>query len=148
MRQGIPLFAQTLSVGPLAYPPTPTAARGLNWLTILRAMRSLFHILKSTTMFFSRCLRSNPQMGRPLISYPAAGTRCNSRAVAPTSNPQNPRHTVAAMPKTHRSASIPPPFCPQKTFFVLAKNRYCTQNTQHYIGLQQYFLHIIQAYFC
>ena len=29
-------------------------------------------------MFFNKCLRSKPQIGNPLISYPAAGTRCIS----------------------------------------------------------------------
>ena len=78
MRQGIPLAAHMLRVGPLANPPTPTAAMGRNSLMIRLAIRSLFHILNSTTTFFSRCFLSKPQIGSPLISYPAAGTRCIS----------------------------------------------------------------------
>ncbi|CUP81904.1 Uncharacterised protein [Segatella copri] len=35
---------------------------------ILFAMCWLFHILKSTAMFLSRCFLSKPQIGKPLIS--------------------------------------------------------------------------------
>ena len=41
-------------------------------------MRWLFHILNNTAKFLKRFFRLKPLMGNPLMSYPAAGTRCIS----------------------------------------------------------------------
>ena len=75
----------TFNVGPLAYPPTPTATCGLNSFRIRRAFHWLRNNLIITAKFFHKRLRSKPATGRPIILYPASGTRCISiRPSAPT----------------------------------------------------------------
>ena len=86
MSVGMPMLAAIFSVGPLAYPPTPTATCGANSLMTFLAMRWLLKIFHNTLMFFSRFLRSKPAMGSPTISYPASGTLCISILLSAPTN--------------------------------------------------------------
>ena len=87
MRVGTPRCAAAHKVGPLAYPPTPTATSGRKSRTIRRAIRRLLHSRHNTLKLANGLLRLKPLTGRPLIGYPAAGTfSISMRLSAPTNN--------------------------------------------------------------
>lgn len=67
IKVGTPIMPATFNVGPLAYPPTPTATCGLNSFRIRRAFHWLRNNLIITAKFFHKRLRSKPATGRPII---------------------------------------------------------------------------------
>ena len=76
IRHGMPMSAAALSVGAEAYPPTPTTTCGRNSFMIFFTLCLLRMKSIITPMFFGlHNGRISPRTGRPLISYPASGTR-------------------------------------------------------------------------
>ena len=67
IKVGTPIIPAIFNVGPLAYPPTPTATCGRNWRIMLRAFHWLRANFSNTATFFHKCLRSNPATGNPMI---------------------------------------------------------------------------------
>src|SRR5574344_733862 len=94
-------------------------------------------------MFLSRCLRSKPQMGRPSIGYPAAGTRCISILPSAPTNWMRASGYLALMALAIDTAgNICPPVPPP--LMITLKGSLISSNT---LLLQNYKFSLIYPHF-
>ena len=115
---------------------------GRNSFTIRRAFHWLRNSFTITAKFFQMCFRSNPATGRPMIRYPASGTRCISiRPSAPTKRiSASGRSSLTALAidtAGKMCPPVPPPLIMTRgpLFFVSISCYLFTQIQHHYLIL-------------